>query len=79
MIGLLAGAAARFLMPGRDPIGCLGTLLLGVAGALLGGFLYTQATGRPLAIGFDLASFGVAVVGAFIVLLIYRLVAGRRV
>jgi uncharacterized membrane protein YeaQ/YmgE (transglycosylase-associated protein family) len=79
VFGLIAGAVARFLMPGRDPGGCIVTILLGVVGAFLGGFLYTQATGQPLTIGFDLASFGVAVAGAFLVLLIYRMVAGRRV
>lgn len=75
VIGLLAGGIAKLLMPWRDPGGCIVTMLLGIAGALLAGFL-----GR--AVGWygegDGAGFIAAVVGAFIILFIYRLVAGRR-
>lgn len=76
VIGLLAGGLAKLLMPGRDPGGCIITILLGIAGALLAGFL-----GR--AIGWygpedQGAGFVAAVVGAFIILLIYRLVLRRR-
>jgi uncharacterized membrane protein YeaQ/YmgE (transglycosylase-associated protein family) len=75
VIGLLAGGIAKLLMPGRDPGGCIVTILLGIAGALLAGFL-----GR--AVGWygsgDGAGFVAAIVGAFIILFIYRLVAGRR-
>jgi uncharacterized membrane protein YeaQ/YmgE (transglycosylase-associated protein family) len=72
----LAGGLAKLLMPGRDPGGCIITILLGIAGALLAGFL-----GR--AIGWygpedQGAGFVAAVVGAFIILLIYRLVLRRR-
>lgn len=75
VIGGLAGAIAKLLMPGRDPGGCIITILLGIAGALLAGFL-----GR--AIGWyepnEGAGFIAAIVGAFLILLIYRLVLGRR-
>jgi uncharacterized membrane protein YeaQ/YmgE (transglycosylase-associated protein family) len=75
VIGLLAGGVAKLLMPGKDPGGCIITILLGIAGALLAGFL-----GR--AVGWydpgDGAGFIAAVVGAFIILFIYRLVSGRR-
>ena len=75
VIGLLAGGIAKLLMPGKDPGGCIVTILLGIAGALLAGFL-----GR--AVGWygsgDGAGFIAAVVGAFIILAIYRLIAGRR-
>jgi uncharacterized membrane protein YeaQ/YmgE (transglycosylase-associated protein family) len=76
VIGLLAGGLAKLLMPGRDPGGCIVTILLGIAGALLAGFL-----GR--AIGWygpndQGAGFVAAVVGAFLILLIYRLVLRRR-
>ena len=76
VIGLLAGGVAKLLMPGRDPGGCIVTILLGIAGALLAGFL-----GR--AIGWygpedQGAGFVAAVVGAFLILLIYRLVLRRR-
>ncbi len=73
VIGLLAGGIAKLLMPGRDPGGCIITILLGIAGALLMGFLGT-------ALGFrgDGAGFIAAIVGAFIILGVYRLIAGRR-
>ena len=75
VIGGLAGAIAKLLMPGRDPGGCIITILLGIAGALLAGFI-----GR--AVGWyqpkEGAGFIAAIVGAFIILLIYRVVLGRR-
>ncbi len=75
VIGLLAGGVAKLLMPGRDPGGCIVTILLGIAGALLAGFL-----GR--AVGWyepgDGAGFIAAIVGAFVILLIYRLVLRNR-
>jgi uncharacterized membrane protein YeaQ/YmgE (transglycosylase-associated protein family) len=75
VIGLIAGGIAKLLMPGKDPGGCIITILLGIAGALLAGFL-----GR--AVGWygdgDGAGFVAAIVGAFIILLVYRLIAGRR-
>ena len=75
VIGGIAGAIAKLIMPGKDPGGCIVTILLGIAGALLAGFL-----GR--AVGWygqgDGAGFIAAIVGAFIILLIYRLVLGRR-
>lgn len=76
VIGLLAGGLAKLLMPGRDPGGCIITILLGIAGALLAGFL-----GRALGWygpGDAGAGFVAAVIGAFILLFIYRLVARRR-
>jgi uncharacterized membrane protein YeaQ/YmgE (transglycosylase-associated protein family) len=75
VIGGLAGAIAKLLMPGRDPGGCIITILLGIAGALVAGWI-ARATGL---LGTDWkAGFVAAIVGAFILLLIYRLVAGRR-
>jgi uncharacterized membrane protein YeaQ/YmgE (transglycosylase-associated protein family) len=75
VIGGLAGAIAKLLMPGKDPGGCIITILLGIAGALLAGFI-----GR--AIGWyepnEGAGFIAAIVGAFLILLIYRLVLARR-
>jgi len=75
VIGLVAGGIAKLLMPGRDPGGCIITILLGIAGALLAGFLgktigwYNEGEG---------AGFVAAIVGAFVILLIYRLVLSRR-
>ncbi|MDQ3947225.1 MAG: GlsB/YeaQ/YmgE family stress response membrane protein [Actinomycetota bacterium] len=66
VLGLVAGALARFLVPGRDPMGLLGTLVLGLAGSLLGGFLADLI--------FDDEAVGLfgSVVGAVIVLLAYN-------
>lgn len=76
VIGGLAGLIAKAILPGRDPGGCIVTILLGVAGALVAGFL-----GR--AIGWYTAEdtgagFIAAIIGAIIILFVYRLVAGRR-
>ena len=75
LIGGLAGIIAKAIMPGRDPGGCIVTILLGVAGALLAGFLGQQLGWYQQGEG---AGFLAAIVGALILLLIYRLVAGRR-
>ena len=75
IFGLIVGIVGKFLMPGRDPGGFIVTILLGIAGALLGGFV-----GRAL--GFyqegEPAGFVMAVIGAIILLAIYRAVIGRR-
>ena len=75
IFGLIVGLVGKFLMPGRDPGGFIVTILLGIAGALLGGFV-----GRAL--GFyqegEPAGFIMAVIGAIILLAIYRAVIGRR-
>jgi uncharacterized membrane protein YeaQ/YmgE (transglycosylase-associated protein family) len=78
VFGLIAGIVAKLLTPGRDPGGCIVTMLLGVAGAFVGGFLYELFTGRPQLFRFDLGSFAIAVIGAVILLLLYRLLTGRR-
>ena len=75
VFGLIAGVITKFLMPGRDPGGCIITMLLGVAGAFVGGFIYKLVTGTELLyFGFDLRSFAVAILGAVAVLAVYRLV-----
>ena len=75
VIGLIAGAIARFLVPGRDPMGFLGTLLLGLVGSLLGGFLGNLIAGEEL----ELSAAGLlgSIVGAVIALLIYRWAVNR--
>ena len=75
IIGLVAGAIAKMLMPGKDPGGCIVTVLLGICGALLAGFL-GQAMGLDSAM--NGAGFIGAIVGAFVILLIYRLISRRR-
>ena len=74
IIGLLAGIVAKFLMPGRDPGGFIITILLGIAGAFVATYL-GQAVGWYRA--GEGAGFIGAVVGAVVILLIYRLIAGR--
>ena len=75
IIGGIAGAIAKLLMPGRDPGGCLVTILLGIAGAFLAGWLGQSIGWYERGEG---AGFIAAIVGAFIILGIYRLFAGRR-
>ncbi|HEX9940281.1 MAG TPA: GlsB/YeaQ/YmgE family stress response membrane protein [Longimicrobium sp.] len=70
IVGLIAGALAKLIMPGRDPGGIIVTILLGIAGSLLGGFLFGGADNRVGIIG--------SIVGALILLGIYRLIVGRR-
>jgi uncharacterized membrane protein YeaQ/YmgE (transglycosylase-associated protein family) len=73
--GLLVGAVGKLLMPGRDPGGFIVTILLGVAGALLGGFL-----GRALGMyrEDDPVGFIMAVLGSIVLLVLYRLTFARR-
>jgi uncharacterized membrane protein YeaQ/YmgE (transglycosylase-associated protein family) len=71
VFGLIAGAIAKSLMPGDHPRGCLVTSVLGIVGSLVGGFVGTQL-GFGTVNGFDVRSFGIAVLGTVIVLLIYR-------
>ena len=74
IFGLIVGAVAKFVMPGRDPGGWIVTILLGIAGALVGGFL-GRAVGwyRPN----DAAGFLMALVGALVLLGLYRLTLRR--
>ena len=74
LIGLIAGAIAKAIMPGRDPGGCLVTILIGVAGAVLAGFLGQAIGWYEVGEG---AGFLAAVVGAVIILFVYRMIARR--
>jgi uncharacterized membrane protein YeaQ/YmgE (transglycosylase-associated protein family) len=79
LLGLLAGAIAKAILPGDDPGGIIVTTVIGILGALLGGFLATAIFGaHPLDHFFDLSTWLTAIVGAIILLLVYRLVTGRR-
>jgi uncharacterized membrane protein YeaQ/YmgE (transglycosylase-associated protein family) len=70
IVGLIAGALAKLIMPGRDPGGIIVTILLGIAGSVVGGMLFGGSDNRVGIIG--------SVVGAIILLALYRLVVGRR-
>ncbi len=78
VFGLIAGVIAKLLMPGRDPGGCIITILIGIAGAVIGGWIGKTLWGSTGVTGFDLGSFGLAVLGAIILLAIYRMLASRR-
>jgi uncharacterized membrane protein YeaQ/YmgE (transglycosylase-associated protein family) len=78
VLGLLVGALAKLVMPGDDPGGVVVTGLLGIVGALLGGFIGKALFGTGLGDFFDLRTWVLALVGSLIVLGVYRLVARRR-
>ena len=76
--GLLAGTIAKALLSGDDPGGLIVTTIIGIVGALLGGFLAAALFGaHPLNDFFDISTWLTAIVGSIILLLLYRLVAGR--
>jgi uncharacterized membrane protein YeaQ/YmgE (transglycosylase-associated protein family) len=79
ILGLLAGAIAKALLPGDDPGGFIVTALIGVAGALIGGFLAGALfDADPMDEFFDISTWLTAIVGSIILLMIYRLFTGRR-
>lgn len=76
VFGLIAGAIARFIMPGKQPVGLVATILVGVGGAVVGGLIGTQL-GFGKVSGFNLGSFAIAVVGALVLLYAYQLLRNR--
>jgi len=78
VVGLIAGALARLLVPGKDPIGIVGTIVVGIIGSFVGGFLGYVLFHKDLNQG-ALQPSGIigSIVGAVIVLLIYRAVSGN--
>lgn len=74
LIGLIAGLIAKMIMPGRDPSGCIVTVLLGIGGAVVAGFLGQAIGWYEVGEG---AGFLAAIVGAMILLFVYRLFARR--
>ena len=79
ILGLLAGIIAKQLLPGSDPGGFIVTAIIGIVGALLGGFLASAIFGAdPLDEFFDISTWITAIVGAVILLLVYRMVSGSR-
>jgi uncharacterized membrane protein YeaQ/YmgE (transglycosylase-associated protein family) len=76
VLGLIAGGIAKMLMPGRDPGGCIVTILIGIVGALLGGWLSTLLGFGGVVGGLDWRSLVTAVLGSIILLAILRLLRG---
>ena len=79
LLGLLAGVIARLILPGEQPGGIIVTTLIGVAGALIAGFI-AQAIGfgDPIDEFFDLSTWIAAIIGAVVLLLIWGAISGRR-
>jgi uncharacterized membrane protein YeaQ/YmgE (transglycosylase-associated protein family) len=78
LFGLLAGAVARAVVPGKHRIGCLPTIAVGIVGALIGGLIGQVVLGHKVHFGFDLGAFALAVVGAIVLLLALEAMSGRR-
>jgi uncharacterized membrane protein YeaQ/YmgE (transglycosylase-associated protein family) len=78
VFGLIAGAIAKLVTPGRDGGGCIITIIVGIAGALLGGWIATVLGFGGLS-GFDVRSLAIAILGAVLLLILLRLISGRRV
>jgi uncharacterized membrane protein YeaQ/YmgE (transglycosylase-associated protein family) len=76
ILGLIAGAIAKLIMPGRDPGGIIVTILLGIAGSVVGGFLWNMLAGSRD--GDNMAGLIGSIIGALILLALYRMVVGRR-
>jgi uncharacterized membrane protein YeaQ/YmgE (transglycosylase-associated protein family) len=75
IIGLIAGAVARLIMPGKDPMGLLATILLGIVGSIIGGLVSTLIWGSDT--GFHPGGFFLSLLGAVFALWIWRMIRGR--
>lgn len=79
LLGFLAGLVAKAVMPGEEGGGCIVTTLLGIAGALLGGFIAAAlGLGDPIDEFFDLSTWAASIVGAVVILFAWRAWSGRR-
>jgi uncharacterized membrane protein YeaQ/YmgE (transglycosylase-associated protein family) len=79
LLGLVAGVIAKVILPGDDPGGIIVTILIGVAGALLSGLIARALDlGDPIDEFFDLSTWLAAIIGAIILLVVYRMLVGRR-
>jgi uncharacterized membrane protein YeaQ/YmgE (transglycosylase-associated protein family) len=78
LFGLVAGLVARVVTPGRQAIGCLATVAVGIVGAFLGGLMGDVLFGHRIRVGWHLSSFLLSVAGAVVLLLVLQAVAGGR-
>ncbi|WP_354643157.1 GlsB/YeaQ/YmgE family stress response membrane protein [Kitasatospora camelliae] len=78
ILGLIAGAIAKFLLPGRDPGGLIITTLIGIAGSFVGGWLSSKVLHKSITTDFfDLATWVSSITGALVLLIVYRLLFGN--
>jgi len=78
VLGLLAGAIAKAILPGDDPGGIIVTMLIGIVGALVGGFIASALDIGDLDDFFDIGTWAIAILGSLLLLVLYRAVTGRR-
>ena len=78
LLGLIAGALARLIVPGRQRLGCITTTAVGIAGALIGGLVAEAVFDEDVDLGFDLKSLAIATVFAIVLLLLVQALGGRR-
>ncbi len=79
LLGFLVGVVAKAVLPGEERGGCIVTTLLGIGGALLGGFIASIfGLGDPIDEFFDLSTWAAAILGAILILLVWRAVSERR-
>jgi uncharacterized membrane protein YeaQ/YmgE (transglycosylase-associated protein family) len=78
VLGLFAGAIAKLIMPGEDPGGIIVTMLIGIAGALVGGFIASALDIGDLDEFFDIGTWLIAIAGSLLLLFLYRMIAGDR-
>ena len=78
VLGLIAGAIAKAIMPGDDPGGIIVTMLIGIVGALVGGLIASALNIGELGDFFDIGTWIIAILGALLLLGIYRVVVGKR-
>lgn len=77
IMGLIAGVLAKFLHPGKDGGGIIMTILLGIGGALLGGWIGARFLNVGAVSGFNLQSIGLAAGGSLLILIVHRMIAGK--
>lgn len=77
VLGLIAGAIAKTVMPGKDPGGIIVTMLLGIVGAVIGGFIGRAVFGSDIGSFFDLSTWLLAILGSIVVLAVYHLATSR--
>jgi uncharacterized membrane protein YeaQ/YmgE (transglycosylase-associated protein family) len=78
VLGLCAGAIAKLIMPGEDPGGIIVTMLIGIAGALVGGFIASALDIGDLDEFFDIGTWLIAIAGSLLLLFLYRMLVGNR-